>query len=525
MVVEDQREIIAFLASPNSYGSAVSRVDRIETHSSMVFLAGDRAYKLKRAVKYDYLDFSTVEQRRAACEAEARLNRRTAPDLYLGLVAVTREPDGQLALGAPLGGRGVPLEWLVHMVRLDQEMLLDRLAARQALDLELMPRLAAAIARFHASAERRWDQGGRSGMAWVIEGNASGFAEYGRDILDSRTCEQVNTLARATLERYADRLNARRNHGFVRACHGDLHLRNIVLIDGQPTLFDAVEFDDRIACVDVLYDLAFLMMDLWRLGLRTHANTLFNAYLERTNELHALALLPLFLSCRSAVRAKTSGTAAKMQADAARARELEEAARQYLARADDFLRPPEPRLVAIGGLSGTGKSALARRLASTIGPAPGAVILRSDAIRKSLFGLSATAQLRPEGYTNTVTREVYRQLAERAAEVLKAGHAAIVDAVCGHASQRMAIAEVARATRTPFTGLWLEAPVDVLMRRIQARRADASDATLEVLRQQMLRDVGSIDWDHVDASGELDLVQRRAQAVLTGAGSDVLTAS
>lgn len=513
MTVDDQREIIDFLATPATYGRHVTTVERIDTHSATVFLAGDRAYKLKRAVLYDYLDFSTTEKRHAACDEEVRLNRRTAPDLYLGVLAVTKEADGQLALG----GRGLPVDRLVHMVRFDQGMLLDRLAARGALDIELMTPLAAAIARLHASAERRVDQGGRSGMAWVIEGNASGFAEYGRGIFDAEACERLTVLAQAELERYGDRLDARRNDGFVRRCHGDLHLRNVVLIDGRPTLFDAVEFNDRIACVDVLYDLAFLVMDLWRLGLHAHANVLFNAYLERTNELRALALMPLFLSCRSAVRAKTNATAAKMQADAVHARELEAAARQYLARAQDFLRPPRPRLVAIGGVSGTGKSALARRLASTIGPPPGAVIVRSDVIRKALFGVSATTRLGPEGYTNSVTHEVYQRLATQAAEVLEAGHAAIVDAVCGRPDERAAIANIARAAGVPFTGLWLEAPVDVLMTRIQARGADVSDATVEVLREQLQREEGSIDWDRVDASGGLDLVQRRAETVLTHA--------
>jgi aminoglycoside phosphotransferase family enzyme len=435
MIVDDQREVAEFLLTPQAYGAGVGRVDRIDTHASSVFLAGDRAYKLKRAVRYDYLDFSTLERRRTLCHAELALNRRTAPSLYVDVVPVTREADRRLVLG----GHGTPVDWLIRMRRFDQDGLFDRMAARNALDLDVMPPLAGAIATLHEGAERRTDCGGCAGMVWVIDGNARGFSEEGAGILDAATCDRVTAAARASLARHAERLEARREGGFVRVCHGDLHLRNIVLIDGRPTLFDAVEFNEQISCIDVLYDLAFLLMDLWRLNLRTHANVVFNAYLELTNQVPALAL-PLFLSCRSAVRAKTSATAAGLQADAARARELETTAREYLSRAEELLKPPSPRLVGIGGLTGTGKSALARHLAADVGPAPGAVILRSDVIRKSLCGVPATTRLGPEGYTDVVTAQVYRTLVERAVEALQAGHAVIADAVFGRAWPRMAIA-------------------------------------------------------------------------------------
>jgi aminoglycoside phosphotransferase family enzyme/predicted kinase len=510
MVVDDQREVIEFLLTPQAYGAGVSRVERIDTHASAVFLAGDRAYKLKRAVRYDYLDFSTPERRRMLCEAELALNRRTAPSLYLDVVPVTREADRRLALN----GRGTPVDWLVRMARFNQDALLDRMAARNALDPDGMPLLASAIAALHEGAERRTNQGGCAGMAWVIDGNARGFAEEGAGILDAAACDRVTGAARAALARHAGRLDARAAGGFVRVCHGDLHLRNIVLIDGRPTLFDAIEFNEQISCIDVLYDLAFLLMDLWRLNLRAHANVIFNAYLELTDQLSALALLPLFLSCRSAVRAKTSATSAGLQADATRARELETTAREYLSRAEELLRPPSPRLVAIGGLTGTGKSALARHLAADVGPAPGAVILRSDVIRKSLCGVPATRRLGPEGYTDVVTAQVYRTLVERAVEALQAGHAVIADAVLGRAWQRTAIAEAARTAGVRFTGLWLEAPVDVMSARVQARSGDASDATVAVLHEQLQQTLEPVDWERVDASGNLDEVRRQVQPAL-----------
>ena len=275
MITEDQSSVVRFLASPATYGG--EGVERIDTHSAIVFLAGQLAYKLKRAVRFDYLDFSTAERRRLMCEAELRLNRRTAPHLYRRVVAVTREPDGRLAFG-----EGTPVDWVVEMNRFPQEALFDRLAAAGRLDLTLMPPLADAVAAFHAAAQRRRDHGGRAGIAWVVDGNAAGFAEYGDDVLDAEACRRVTDAARAELDASGALLEERRTSGHVRECHGDLHLRNIVLLDGRPTLFDGVEFDERIACTDVLYDLAFLLMDLWRRRLFRHANAVWNSYLLQT---------------------------------------------------------------------------------------------------------------------------------------------------------------------------------------------------------------------------------------------------
>src|SRR5215475_13940276 len=193
MITEDQSEVIAFLSEPSSHGGAP--VEKIETHSAVVFLSGNRAWKLKRAVRYDYLDFSTLERRRDMCEAEMKINRRTAPDLYLGVVSVTREHDGTLALG----GVGPPIDWVLQMVRFDQEALFDRLAVSGRLDMQLMRSLASAIAQFHSIAERRLDRGGRAGMAWVIDGNAAGFASQGSGILDADRCVSLTRNARTSL--------------------------------------------------------------------------------------------------------------------------------------------------------------------------------------------------------------------------------------------------------------------------------------------------------------------------------------
>jgi aminoglycoside phosphotransferase family enzyme/predicted kinase len=490
----DQGDVIAFLSSRTTHGGAA--VERIETHASMVFLAGTRAWKLKRAVRYDYLDFSTITRRQAMCEAELRLNVRTAPTLYHRVVPITREANGSLLLG----GGGEPIDWVIEMTRFDQEDLLDRHAALGTLRLDLMRPLATALARFHKASAVRLDHGGASGMAWVIDGNALGFGQYGPGILDDDAAAALTRDARAELQRHHTLLDQRRERGCVRQCHGDLHLRNIVLLDGEPTLFDAVEFNDEIACIDVLYDLAFLLMDLWRRRLPHHANALLNGYLFETLDLEGLPLLPLFLSCRAAVRAKTSASAASLQSDSLRKHELEELAQGYLSLARQLLASSGTCLVAIGGLSGSGKTTLARAIAPAIGRVPGAIIIRSDEVRKQLCGVDALHRLGADAYSAEMTTRVYDEVAARARRAVRGGQVAIVDAVYAHAADREAIEHIAQAMDVPFAGLWLEAPSSELMARAQQRQRDASDADAEVIRRQLADFTRPASWRRLDAS-------------------------
>lgn len=494
MITEDQTAIIDFLNAPTTHGG--EPVERIDTHASVVFLAGTRAYKLKRAVRFDYLDFSTCERRHVLCEAEVRLNRRTAPTLYRGVVAVTRDNDGSYALG----GSGRVVDWLVQMNRFPQEALFDRLASIGGLGIDLMAPLAVAIADLHRSAEQRPDHGGKAGMSWVVEGNAAGFAEFGRACLDSSSTDRLTDESCREVDRHADVLERRRESGSVRQCHGDLHLRNIVLLEGRPTLFDGVEFNDEIACTDVLYDLAFLLMDLWRRRLPRHANIVWNRYLSEMADFDGVALLPLFLSCRAAVRAKTSATAAHLQHEGGRRTELEGMAREYLAMAERLLHPPTPCLVAVGGFSGSGKSTLALGLAPSVGAVPGALVLRSDETRKRLCGVLPLHRIGAEGYSAQVTERVYTYLAEHAARVLRAGHSVIVDAVYARAADRHAIEQVAEAASVPFIGLWLDAPESMLVDRTARRRNDASDADAGVVRMQLARGTGDMRWCRLDAA-------------------------
>ena len=509
--MDSQREMIEFLSTPHAHaGRAVERVD---THASIVFLAGDAAYKLKRAVRYDYLDFSTPERRHAMCNAELALNRRIAPQIYDRVVPVTRDASGALAID----GSGTAVDWLLVMRRFDQSQLLDRLAAAGALPWHLMAPLGHAIARMHEGAERCAARGGAASMAWVVDGNARDFAT--RPALDARVAAEVTARARALLAAHGGRLDERQARGLVRRCHGDLHLRNIVVLDGVPTPFDAVEFNDDISCIDVLYDLSFLVMDLWRRSLPAHANAVFNAYIGDTGDVGGLRLLPLFLSCRGAVRAKTGATTAALEPDAGKRRALEHAAAGYLTLARQLLDPSPPRLIAIGGVSGTGKSTLARGLAPAVGAVPGALLVRSDEIRKRQAGVPMLSPLATEGYTAEASAQVYAAAGDSACQGVAAGHSVIVDAVFASATERDAIEAVARRAGVPFIGIWLDAPAAVCIERVESRQGDASDAGADVVRAQVVRDSGVVQWRRVNAAGPPGHTIRAARS-LVGLPSD-----
>jgi aminoglycoside phosphotransferase family enzyme/predicted kinase len=512
-VVADQSEIAAFLAAPAAYGPDVHRVERIDTHGAMVFLAGTRAYKLKRAVHFPYMDFSTLERRRAACAREVALNRRTAPDLYLGAEPVVRRPDGALAVG----GEGEAVDWLVVMRRFDQDSLCDRMAQAGRLTPELVQALADEIAAFHEAAERlgRGDApgGGADGLLAILAENETELAER-PDLFAPEEVALFTRAARAAHGRLAALLDRRLAEGLVRRCHGDLHLRNICVVDGRPTIFDAIEFNDAIACIDVLYDLAFLLMDLDHRALRGFANQVLNRYLQQREDLEGLAALPLFLSTRAAVRAKVSVSVAATQTDRAAARRLCDEACAYFRAARAYLDPAPARLVAIGGLSGTGKTNLGRALAPRFGPPPGALHLRSDVLRKTLHGVDELTPLPLEAYAPGTSERVYAELAARARVALDAGRAAIVDAVYARPGERAAIEALADELGVPFIGLWLEAPEEVMAGRVAGRRADASDATPEIVRRQLGYDLGEVTWHRLDATGARDTVAEAADRVL-----------
>jgi len=508
-----QREVIAFLTDPASHGGVA--VERIDTHGAVVALTPTQAFKLKRAVAFSYMDFSTTALRRAACFAELRLNRRTAPQLYQGVCAIVRQ-GGRLAFVEGDDARAQDaIDWVVVMRRFEDATQFDRLAAAGRLDLALVRRLAAVVARFHRGEPAVPGFGGAAGIEMVIDENRHEMARQSV-ILDPALAAGIDRDCRVAFARLASLLDLRRSEGMVRRCHGDLHLGNICLVDGEPTLFDAIEFNDEIATVDTLFDLAFLLMDLESRVSRAHANVALNAYLELIPETTGLAALPLFLALRAMIRAHTRAAAAQAQSDAARRAAMIADAQRHLALAATLLSPAKARLVVVAGVSGSGKSTVARGLAPEFGGAPGAVILRSDVVRKELAGVAPTAALPAMQYTPAHSAQIYATLYARAAAILAAGLTVVVDAVFLRGDECAAIAAVAASAGVRFDGIWLEPDRDTAARRIAARRDDASDATPAVLAMQLAAAASPPrGWHVVDARGEPSQVLSRTMMAMS----------
>lgn len=473
-----QQKLIAALRDPRCYPHAADSVQVFETHISWVLLAGDYAYKIKKALNLGFLDYSTREARRLYCDEEIRLNRRTAPDIYLDAVAIGGSPE------APLFGTQPALEYAVRMRRFASGDLMDKQLLSGKISERHIDRLAAAIARFHAGLPVA-DAASPFGTAASIHAAAMQNFEQLRLLLtgdaDRRNIASLEVATEAEYAECKETFELRRTQGFVRECHGDLHLGNIVLIGNEPVPFDCIEFNPDLRWIDVMDEIAFSVMDLLHRGRSELAWRLLNAYLEASGDYGGVPVLRFYLAYRAAVRAKVSAIRAGQTDLSQRARADELAAcRSYLKLARQCLAQYQPALIITHGLPGSGKTTFSQLLLQQMG----AIRIRSDVERKRMFGVGAlenSKALVGNIYGADATQRTYARLLEMAREILAAGFPAIVDAAFLKRDEREEFRMLAQTMSVPFAIATLTATEQTLRARIDQRRNDASEADVTVL--------------------------------------------
>lgn len=472
--------LIAALQNPALYPHPVDGFRVIETHISWVILTGRYAYKMKKPVDFGFLDFTTLEARRHFCTEELRLNQRMAPELYLALVAVTGTTEAPT-----LEGTGEPIEYLVKMREFPQSQLLAQLQARGELTDHHIDALAMQIARFHGLTPRVAADHPLNTPAAIVAPMRQNFEQIRPLLQDEADLRQLDALEAWTLssiERLEPLLAKRCEEGFVRECHGDLHLGNATLIDDKVVLFDCIEFNEPFRLIDIASDAAFLAMDLEDRGLRPQSRRFINAWLEHTGDYAALELLNFYKAYRALVRAKVSLFRLHQEQDAEQRQAILLQYRGYADLAERYGAIPSRFLAITHGVSATGKSHVALRLVEALG----AIRVRSDVERKRLFD---TPRQQPEGglYGAQATADTYARLHALAAVALHAGFPVVLDATYLQQPQRRAARQTAEETGAPFFILDCQAPEATIARWLEQRQgqgSDPSDATLEVIRNQ-----------------------------------------
>ncbi len=475
----------------------------LETHLSWVILAGDSAWKLKKPVDFDFVDFSSLERRRLACEQELKLNCRYSPSLYLGVVPVCGTQSAPyLALSQTQTAGCSPLEYAVHMKRFSQQAIFSTMIAGGRLDEESIDALADLIGTLHESAvvdHHRTPESGtdhrdpipadagspatvRRQILQVLDGVAS---EFNEDHLES-----IRARLLTSLSELANPLEERRQLGFIRRCHADLHLSNICLYEGEVAVFDCLEFDPLLRIIDVMADLAFVIADLLAWGRDDLASRFLNRYLTFTGDYAGLRVLPLYVAYRALVRARVgllSGGSIESDESAAASGSRYPAVTDYIRIADKVLDPDPPRLIILHGLSGCGKSWLSEQLSAHCQ----LVRIRSDVERKRLLGLGAfgsTQSVAPDAYATAHSQATYTHLARLATQVIQAGYSAIVDATFLRQADRQLFARLAHTLGTAFLIVDVQADEQVLRYRLRQRLRtgnDPSEANEAVLQAQL----------------------------------------
>jgi uncharacterized protein len=476
--------LITALQNPALYPHPVEQFQVIETHISWVILTGPFAYKIKKPMNFGFLDFTELSDREHFCKEELRLNQRLTQGLYLEVLPISGSAE------APqLGGSGPAIEYALKMRQFPQSQLLSDVQARGELSEVHIDALAKQIAEFHAQTPAVAANHALctpEAIAAPMRQNFEQIRPMLSDANDLRQLEALEAWTEASYTRLEPLLAQRASNGSIRECHGDIHLGNATLLDGQVVLFDCIEFNEPFRLIDIALDTAFLAMDLEDRGLKAHAWRFVNAWLEHTGEYAALQLLNFYKAYRALVRAKVALFSLAHQTDAVQKAVTLRQYRNYANLAESYSAIPSNFLAITHGVSAVGKSHVAMRLVEALG----AIRLRSDVERKRLFGEqndSGTGTLNSGIYSPDASAATYARLHQLANEILQAGFPVVIDATYLKRDQRDAASQIAEACGAPFLILNCSAPDDVIASWLEQRKAagtDPSDATMEVVRAQ-----------------------------------------
>jgi uncharacterized protein len=497
--LERQQQLLRNLSEPSRFPHPVASVEHIDTHISTVLLAGEHAYKFKKPLNLGFLDFSTLDARKRFCAAELEINRALAPGIYLNLATVRGSlEDPRLDDDADSDDDGSVLEYAVHMRRFDRDRQLDRLLEAGRLPVTAMDELGQIVARFHESTERAGKDSEHGTPQQVLApmlANFEALAPSAAPVAERRErLQELESWTRKTAQQFDSFIAERRQKGFVRACHGDMHLGNMVYIDDAQgrerlAIFDGIEFNPSLRWIDVASEIAFLTMDLHARGALGHAHRVLNLYLEHREDLGALTLLPFYQVYRALVRAKVNAIhAAESGLDAAERRHCDAELERYLALATRLRHRGRPGLILMHGVSGTGKTFISTEILQRLG----AIRLRSDIERKRMIGLAP--DVRPDAeqlaslYSPEGIRAVYRRLLMQAETLLQQGQTVIVDATFLTRDQRRPFQLLAGRLGAGFAIVACSAETDLLRERLAGRSqkgTDASDAGTTVMEGQL----------------------------------------
>ncbi len=497
------------MLSPDVYDHPVGDIELIETHISWVVLTGDYAYKIKKPVNFGFLDFSTLDKRQKYCEQELYLNRRLAPDIYLDVVSISGSAQNPV-----ISNEKDAFEYAVKMTQFPQSAQLDNMLQARKLGSDHINAIAQMVAAFHqitAVANDDTDYGEPDKLFKPVQENFELIGESLKTSAYEAKLEELKKWSESEFARLKSIFTQRKRHGFIRECHGDMHLRNLVWLDGKALAFDCIEFNDNLRWIDVISEIAFLMMDLQDRGEDQLANGFLNAYLEITGDYEGLSVLPFYLCYRAMVRAKVDALRLQQISGNPKMADLAEFD-SYMELAMRYTKITAPKLIIMRGLSASGKSTVSQQILENTG----AIRIRSDVERKRLFDISLDEKAKApnavdEGiYSSDSSEQTYEKLLELASTVLDAGNTVLVDAAFLKHQQREPFKKLAKSRGVTFIILEVTAPFDILRQRILDRKKDVSDADISVLEHQVsqwkpLADSEAMNAIRVNTENPLDI--------------------